>query len=115
MIDTNTVTTELVTVENKHELATASDRRIEELKKVPEIQRLNSEIKLNDLSTVNEFGKKPAMELSKTADALLAITKDVSRKEMLEVFSPLSKILKRFSIEDFKGNRQKKVYWGIFC
>ena len=112
MIDTSTLTTELVTVENKHELATASDRRIEELKKVPEIQRLNSEIKLNDISTVNEFGKKPAMELSKTADALLAITKDVSRKEMLEVFSPLSKILKRFSIEDFKGKPAKKGLFG---
>lgn len=106
MIDTSTVTTELTTVENKQELATASDNRIEELKKDPEIQRLNSEIKLNDISTVNEFGKKPALELSKTADALLAITKDVSRKEMLEVFSPLSKILKRFSIEDFKGTKK---------
>lgn len=86
MIDTSTVTTELATVEDKQELAAASDNRIAELKKDPEIQRLNSEIKLNDISTVNEFGKKPALELSKTADALLAITKDVSRKEMLEVF-----------------------------
>ena len=32
MIDTSTVTTELVTVEDKRELATASDSRIEELK-----------------------------------------------------------------------------------
>lgn len=114
MIDTSTVTTELTTVENKQELATASDNRIAELKKDPEIQRLNSEIKLNDISTVNEFGKKPALELSKTADALLAITKDVSRKEMLEVFSPLSKILKRFSIEDFKGKPAKKGLLGKF-
>lgn len=114
MIDTSTVTTELTTVENKQELATASDNRIAELKKDPEIQRLNSEIKLNDISTVNEFGKKPALELSKTADALLAITKDVSRKEMLEVFSPLSKILKRFSIEDFKGTK-KGLFGKIFA
>ena len=114
MIDTSTVTTELATVEEKQELATASDSRIEELKKDPEVQRLNSEIKLNDISTVNEFGKKPALELSKTADALLAITKDVSRKEMLEVFSPLSKILKRFSIEDFKGKPAKKGFFGKF-
>ena len=114
MIDTSTVTTELTTVENKQELATASDNRIAELKKDPEIQRLNSEIKLNDISTVNEFGKKPAMELSKTADALLAITKDVSRKEMLEVFSPLSKILKRFDIEEFKGKPVKKGLFGKF-
>lgn len=114
MIDTSTVTTELATVEDKQELAAASDNRIAELKKDPEIQRLNSEIKLNDISTVNEFGKKPALELSKTADALLAITKDVSRKEMLEVFSPLSKILKRFSIKDFEGKPVKKGLFGKF-
>ena len=33
MIDTSTVTTELMTVEDKHELETASDSRIAELKK----------------------------------------------------------------------------------
>lgn len=40
MIDTSTLTTELVTVENKHELATASDRRIEELKKIRKFKGL---------------------------------------------------------------------------
>ena len=97
MIDTSTVTTELATVEDKQELAAASDNRIAELKKDPEIQRLNSEIKLNDISTVNEFGKKPALELSKTADALLAITKDVSRKEMLEVLQTVAKNYKKYN------------------
>lgn len=103
MIDTSTVTTELMTVEDKQELETASDSRIAELKKNPEIQKLNSEIKFNDISTVNEFGKKPALELSKTADALLAITRDVSKKETLEMFEPLAKVLTNFKIDEFKG------------
>ena len=103
MIDTSTVTTELMTVEDKQELETASDSRIAELKKNPEVQKLNSEIKFNDISTVNEFGKKPALELSKTADALLAITRDVSKKETLEMFEPLAKVLTNFKIDEFKG------------
>ena len=103
MIDTSTVTTELMTVEDKQELETASDNRIAELKKNPEVQKLNSEIKFNDISTVNEFGKKPALELSKTADALLAITRDVSKKETLEMFEPLAKVLTNFKIDEFKG------------
>ena len=103
MIDTSTVTTELMTVEDKQELETASDSRIAELKKDPEVQKLNSEIKFNDISTVNEFGKKPALELSKTADALLAITRDVSKKETLEMFEPLAKVLTNFKIDEFKG------------
>ena len=103
MIDTSTVTTELMTVEDKQELETASDSRIAELKKDPEVQKLNSEIKFEDISTVNEFGKKPASELSKTADALLAITRDVSKKETLEMFEPLAKVLTNFKIDEFKG------------
>ena len=103
MIDTSTVTTELMTVEDKQELETASDSRIAELKKDPEVQKLNSEIKFEDISTVNEFGKKPALELSKTADALLAITRDVSKKETLEMFEPLAKVLTNFKIDEFKG------------
>ena len=91
MIDTSTVTTELMTVEDKQELETASDSRIAELKKNPEIQKLNSEIKFNDISTVNEFGKKPALELSKTADALLAKHVMSARRKRLKCSNLLQK------------------------
>lgn len=97
---------------NSNELTTTTNTHIEYLKTLPEVQNLTSLIKLEDLNTVNNFGSKPSLELSKISDELLNITKEVSNKETFALFDPLNNILNKFDIEDFNKEPKKQGFLG---
>lgn len=66
-------------------VVTDVDAYKEELRKLPEVQNLTSEIDPNNSNTILMFGQKPSQGLSQITDQLMATTKRVNVFKFLNI------------------------------
>lgn len=81
-----------------------------ELKNDPEVQALTSEIDVNDVNSILEFGSRPGQELAAMSDEILNHLKVPSNSESLEMLSKLSKIMKQFDANELKQLPEKESF-----
>ena len=72
------------------------------LRQDPAVQNLTSEIDVNDINTILQFGSKPGMELARMSDELLNTLTVPTDKDALEMLTQLAKIMKKFDMKELK-------------
>lgn len=84
-------------------VVTDVDAYKEELRKLPEVQNLTSEIDPNNSNTILMFGQKPSQGLSQITDQLMATTKRVNAQEASEMMVKLTKLMDKFDIQELEN------------
>lgn len=86
----------------------------EELKRLPEVQNLTNQIKINEPMSILKFGEKPSLEISKISDDLIRTTTATSIENARDLLNNLSKIMSRFEIKDFDVNKKPGLIERVF-
>lgn len=68
----------------------------------PEVQKLARSIDEHDIIQILEYGKEPAVEISRFSEQILAVMRKNNVKEFGQLHSQLSKIMDRFDKKDFE-------------
>jgi len=84
-------------------VVTNVDAYKEELRKLPEVQNLTSEIDPNNSNTILMFGQKPSQGLSQITDQLMATTKRVNAQEASEMMVKLTKLMDKFDVQELEN------------
>lgn len=84
-------------------VVTDVDAYKEELRKLPEVQNLTSEIDPNNSNTILMFGQKPSQGLSQITDQLMATTKRVNAQEASEMMVKLTKLMDKFDVQELEN------------
>lgn len=86
----------------------------EELRNLPEVERLTNEIDVNDLNTILAFGQKPSAEISKVSDEMLSSMKAIKTTEVSEMITQLTKLMDKFDIKELSTEEEKTIFNKIF-
>ncbi|MFD0050441.1 toxic anion resistance protein [Actinomycetes bacterium NPDC127524] len=116
--------TELMDVKNEEITPAKADEIKLKLKNEPEVQRLVQQIDVKNQMSLLEFGKEPAVEISRFSDRILSTMKSSSMEDSSELLKHLGRIMDKFDKKDFapekKGmfakvfNRGEKMIEKIF-
>lgn len=91
-----------------------ANNRKAELRNLPEVQNLNSQIVLDDTNTILIFGKEASSGIAKIADALLNNVKLNRNENKSELLKSLSKVMNEFDIKDFEEGKEPGLLQKIF-
>ena len=86
----------------------------EELRKLPEVEALTSEIHIDDMNTILAFGQGATQGISKISDSLLATMKEVKAEEAGEMITQLTKVMDRFDIKELEDVKEPKGLQKLF-
>lgn len=91
-----------------------ADNRKAELRNLPEVQNLNSQIVLDDTSTILEFGKDASVGIANISDALLNNVKLNRNEDKSQLLKALGKVMDEFDIKDFEEGKEPNFLQKIF-
>lgn len=74
------------------------------LRNEPEVQQLARSIDEHDIIQILEYGKEPAVEISRLSDEILAVMRMNNVKEFGQLHSQLGRVMDRFDKKDFEKN-----------
>ena len=80
------------------------DRTVANLVDSEEIDRLTSQIDINDMTTIVTFGAETVEEISKASDVVLRSMNMGQMDESSKMLESLAKIMSKFDIDEFKDN-----------
>lgn len=80
------------------------------LRQLPEVQALTNEIDISDPKTIEMFGQKAGVGISRISDTLLDNTQAVRSTEITEMMDQLTSVIKKFdaqelSLDDMSGKK----------
>ncbi|MBT2662388.1 toxic anion resistance protein [Bacillus sp. ISL-45] len=70
----------------------------------PEVQKLARSIDEHDIIQILEYGKEPAVEISRFSDQILAVMRTNNVKQFGQLLLQLGRVMERFDINDFEKN-----------
>lgn len=108
MIKDVTPTTEISTSNTENLLPSDVTAYKEQLRKLPAVQNLTSEIDISNGNSIVMFGQKPAQEISQMSDRILSSMKMVKAEEASEMIIQLTKVMDKFDIEEIKSSDEIK-------
>lgn len=91
-----------------------ANSRKAELRNLPEVQDLNSQIVLDDTNTILVFGKDASAGIAKVSDALLNNVKLNRNEDKSELLKSLSKVMDEFDIKDFEEGKEPGFLQKLF-
>ena len=91
-----------------------ANSRKAELRNLPEVQDLNSQIVLDDTNTILVFGKDASAGIAKVSDALLNNVKLNRNEDKSELLKSLSKVMDEFDIKDFEEGKEPGFLKKLF-
>ena len=80
------------------------DRTVANLVDSEEIDRLTSQIDINDMTTIVTFGAETVEQISKASDVVLRSMNMGQMDESSKMLESLAKIMSKFDIDEFKDN-----------
>ena len=80
------------------------DRTVANLVDSEEIDRLTSQIDINDMTTIVTFGAETVEEISKASDVVLRSMNMGQMDESSKMLESLARIMSKFDIDEFKDN-----------
>ncbi|MBR3274373.1 MAG: toxic anion resistance protein [Clostridia bacterium] len=80
------------------------DRTVAQLVDSEEIDRLTSQIDINDMTTIVTFGAQTVEEISKASDVVLRSMNMGQMDQSSQMLESLAKIMSKFDIDEFKDN-----------
>ncbi len=80
------------------------DRTVAKLVDSEEIDRLTSQIDINDMTTIVTFGAETVEEISKASDVVLRSMNMGQMDESSKMLESLARIMSKFDIDEFKDN-----------
>ena len=89
--------------ENKLSEASVQDIKLA-LRQEPEVQNLVAKIDEKDQIQILEFGKEPAVEISRFSDSILKNMRNTKIEDSGELLKQLGKIMDKFDAKDFAKN-----------
>ncbi|MEC2057009.1 toxic anion resistance protein [Peribacillus psychrosaccharolyticus] len=93
--------------ENTNQVSLAKTEELKvQLQNDPEVARLAQQIDVKNQMSLLEFGKEPAMEISKFSDRILSTMKSSSMEDSSELLKQLGKIMDRFDSKDFAPEKR---------
>lgn len=98
----------------QEEVATFTQNYKEKLRKLPEVEALTGEIRVDDPTTVLMFGQNATVGISKVSDNLLSTMKAVKAEEAGEMINQLTKIMDKFDIKDLEDVKEPSFFGKIF-
>lgn len=98
----------------QEEVATFTQNYKEKLRKLPEVEALTGEIRVDDPTTVLMFGQNATVGISKVSDNLLSTMKAVKAEEAGEMINQLTKIMDKFDIKDLEHVKEPSFFGKIF-
>lgn len=106
---------EVMNPENKDiNIQEYANKRKAELRNLPEVQDLNSQIVLDDTNTILVFGKDASAGIAKVSDALLNNVKLNRNEDKSELLKSLSKVMDEFDIKDFEEGKEPGFLQKLF-
>ncbi|KMY48502.1 toxic anion resistance protein [Peribacillus loiseleuriae] len=97
--------------ENTNQLSLNKTEEIKlKLRQEPEVQKLAQQIDVKNQISLLEFGKEPAVEISKFSDRILGTMKASSMEDSSELLKQLGKVMDQFDRKDFA--QEKKGLFG---
>lgn len=96
------------------ELVEYTESYKDKLRKLPEVEKMTSEIYIDDLNTILLFGQKATEGISKISDSLLANMKAVNTEEAGEMIVQLTKIMDKFDIKELKDIKEPSPLKKLF-
>lgn len=106
---------EVMNPENENfDIKEYSNNRKAELRNLPEVQNLNSQIVLDDTNTILVFGKEASNGIARVSDALLNNVKLNRNEDNSALLKTLGKIMDEFDIKDFEDEKQKNFLQKLF-
>lgn len=91
-----------------------ANSRKAELRNLPEVQNLNSQIVLDDTNTILLFGQNASAGIAKISDALLNNIKINRNEDKSELLKSLSKVMDEFDIKDFEEGKEPGFLQKLF-
>ena len=80
------------------------DRTVAQLADSEEIDRLTSQIDINDMTTIVTFGAQTVEEISKASDVVLRSMNMGQMDQSSQMLESLAKIMSKFDIDEFKDS-----------
>ncbi|MBA9026593.1 toxic anion resistance protein [Peribacillus huizhouensis] len=100
--------------ENTNQLSLNKTEEIKlKLRQEPEVQKLVQQIDVKNQISVLEFGKEPAVEISKFSDRILGTMKASSMEDSSELLKQLGKVMDQFDRKDF-AEEKKGLFSKLF-
>lgn len=96
------------------DIKTYANSRKAELRNLPEVQNLNSQIVLDDTNTILLFGQNASAGIAKISDALLNNIKINRNEDKSELLKSLSKVMDEFDIKDFEEGKEPGFLQKLF-
>lgn len=81
------------------------------LRNLREVQALTSEIEVQNINSIIQFGQNASENISRISDDLLSSMREVKSEEASEMLIALTKIMDKFDVKELENTEQKK---GIF-
>lgn len=91
-----------------------ANSRKAELRNLPEVQDLNSQIILDDTNTILTFGKGASDGIAKVSDSLLNNVKLNRNEDKSQLLKSLSKVMDEFDMKDFEEGKEPNFLQKIF-
>ena len=86
----------------------------QKLREDSEVQALVSKINVTDTRSILEFGPDASESITSISDRLLNSIRSVNQEEAGEILVQLTKIMKKFEIEDFKNMKEPGFFEKMF-
>lgn len=86
----------------------------QKLREDSEVQALVSKINVTDTRSILEFGHDASESITSISDRLLNSIRSVNQEEAGEILVQLTKIMKKFEIEDFKNMKEPGFFEKMF-
>lgn len=93
-------------VREQYSLDTVQKQYEIEIRKSGVVDALTSKITLDDTSSILEFGKEPAMEMSKVSDMIISKYDGNSTTEINKLVESLLAVMKKIDIEEIKSLKE---------
>ena len=90
--------------EKPYDIMEDRDRTVANLVDSEEIDRLTSQIDINDMTTIVTFGAETVEQISKASDVVLRSMNMGQMDESSKMLESLAKIMSKFDIDEFKDN-----------
>lgn len=106
---------EVMNPDNKNiDMQAYANSRKAELRNLPEVQNLNSQIVLDDTNTILVFGKDASTGIAKVSDSLLNNVKLNRNEDKSELLKSLSRVMDEFDIKDFEEGKEPNFLQKLF-
>ena len=85
-----------------------------ELRQLPEVEKMTSEININDTTTILNFGQGAAQGISQVSDKLLSTMKAVKAEEAGEMVQQLAKVIDKFDSQELANIKEPSGLQKLF-